>query len=197
MKVIAISGGPCAGKTSAIALLRERLAHIDIPVVFVDEAATDLINAGIAPWTCTSMLEFQTHIMALQLKREREARARFTDNDNALIICDRGICDGRAYVTAEDYQRALEANGLTHEQALARYDAVFLLESIAKDDPEAYTVENNDARMEELDEAIQVGERVIDAWSEHPERHIIGNRANFADKADDLYCAIMEYLGRV
>ena len=195
MKVIAITGGPCAGKTSAIAVLRERLSHAPIPVVFVDEAATDLINEGISPWTCASMLEFQTHIMALQLKREQEARAQVAGMDDAVIICDRGICDGRGYVSAEDYQRALEANGISHEQALARYDAVFLLESIAADDPESYTQENNAARFEDLEEAIRTAERVAAAWADHPELHVIGNRADFADKADDLYSAIVKYLG--
>ena len=78
-KVIAITGGPCAGKTSAMSVLRERLECAGVNAAFIAEAATDLIQGGIAPWTCASMLEFQTRVMALQLERENAAIAKAAD----------------------------------------------------------------------------------------------------------------------
>lgn len=188
--VIAITGGPCAGKTSAIEVLRKRLDGSHVQAVFVPEAATELILSGIAPWTCESMLEFQTHVIQLQLKREFSAHVQAAEN-NAVIICDRGICDSRAYLSDEDYRIALKANAIDHKQALARYDAVFHLDTIAKDDPSAYTKANNKARFENAQEAVLANERVIGAWSEHPSLRVIGNSERFEEKADALFEAIL------
>ena len=186
MKVIAITGGPCAGKTSAMGVLRERLDQLEIPALFIPEAATELILAGIAPWTCSSMLEFQTHVIARQLERETDVFEEARSANVAAVICDRGICDSHAYLSDDEYLRALDANGIDHEQALARYDAVFHLDSIAKDRPEEYTRDNNGARFENSEEAALVNERVVSAWAGHPSFHAIGNRTYFSEKADAL-----------
>ena len=97
MKVMTITGGPCAGKTSAMDVLRERFECAGVRAVFIPEAATDLINAGVAPWTCPSMLEFQTRVIALQIEREAEALRRARATHAAVVICDRGLCDSRTY----------------------------------------------------------------------------------------------------
>ena len=187
MKVIAISGGPCAGKTSAVDVLRERLEDVGVSAVFVPEAATDLIQSGIAPWTCSSMLEFQTRVIALQLEREAEAFEQAAADKADIVICDRGICDSHAYLTDEEYARALEANDIDSAAALSRYDAVFHLESIAKGNPEKYTQANNSARFESAEEAAIVDDRGIEAWSEHPRLRIVKNRDSFDEKVGDLF----------
>ena len=191
MKVIAITGGPCAGKTSAMGVLCERLEHLGIPALFISEAATELILAGIAPWTCSSMLEFQTHVIARQLEHEAAVFEEARSADVAAVICDRGICDSHAYLSDDEYSCALDANGVDHERALARYDAVFHLDSIAKDHPEAYTRDNNGARFENAEEAALVNERVVSAWTGHPSFRVIGNHASFDEKADALFEGII------
>ena len=194
MKVIAITGGPCAGKTSAMGALREKLGSAEISASFIPEAATDLIQSGIAPWTCASMLEFQTRVIALQLERENEARDLAASSNVDVVICDRGLCDSHAYLSDDEYADALAANGIDHAGALARYDAVFHLESIAKDNPGAYTKANNSARFEDADDAARVDERVKDAWSDHPVLHVVGNHADFTGKADELFGLIAQFL---
>ena len=195
MKVIAITGGPCAGKTSAMRALHERFDQLGISAVFVAEAATDLIDDGIAPWTCKSMFEFQKHVMALQLERESAALEQARSENSEAVICDRGLCDSHAYLTDDEYARVLAANRLDNTAALARYDAVFHLESVAKSDPDAYTTANNEARSESAEEAARIDDRIIDAWSGHPAFRTIGNRAQFAEKAADLCEAIEQVLG--
>ena len=190
MKVIAITGGPCAGKTSAIEVLRERFADTGVSAVFVPEAATDLIQSGVAPWTSSSMLEFQTQVIGLQLERENAAFEKAAAVGADIVICDRGICDSHAYLTDGEYAQALSANGIDHAAALSRYDAVFHLRSIAKDNPAEYTQANNSARFENAEEAAFVDERGIAAWSGHPVFHVIGNRATFDEKANELFAKI-------
>ena len=202
VRAVVITGGPCAGKTSALGVLKERIENAGIPTFVVPEAATDLILRGTAPWTCTSMLAFQTQVIALQLQREAHAwelaRATAANGHRAMapvVICDRGICDSHAYLNDEDYRRALEANALCDNRALSRYDAVFHLSSIAKDDLSAYTKANNEARFENADEAVAADDRVLSAWSAHPHRFLVGNEATFEQKADNLAATVLQFLG--
>ena len=177
-------------------VLRARLAAADVAAVFVPEAATDRILSGVAPWTCSSMLEFQTRVMALQIEREEQAEtAALKLEPAAVIVCDRGICDSRAYLSADEYNRALAANGLEQSAALARYAAIFHLESIAKSNPAAYTRNNNDARFEDAEEAALADDRVIEAWAAHPHVTFIASETDFADKAERLTQAILRHLG--
>ena len=189
-KVIAITGGPCAGKTSVMGVVRDELERKGVAVRLVPEAATDLILEGVAPWTCPSMLHFQTQVIRLQLEREAEALS----SGAAVVVCDRGVCDSRAYLTDGEYSRALSANRLAACEALARYDAVFHLESVALADPAAYTRANNTARFESAEEAVAADRRTLNAWSAHPNLHVIGNAGSFDEKAGALVAAIAEAL---
>ncbi|MBQ9069510.1 MAG: ATP-binding protein [Eggerthellaceae bacterium] len=110
----------------------------------------------------------------------------------ALVICDRGICDGAAYLDARDYAQALEANGLTHDTAMKRYDAVFCLESMAHLGDAMYTTQNNSARSENAAEAAALDKRTHRAWKEHPHFHFVPNKPTFAQKADHLISLILE-----
>ena len=195
MKTVVITGGPCSGKTTAMKVLRERFASDGVPAVFVDEACTDLIMAGVTPQSCGCMAAFQPLVAALQLEREHEAKqAAATLSDDALIVCDRGICDGAAYISADEYGDVLDALGMTADTAYARYDAVFCLESAAKLGTDAYTLENNPARMEgSLEEALRVDARTIEAWKGHPELHFIANADTFDEKVEHLIGEIRKY----
>jgi len=199
MKVIVITGGPCAGKTSALTCVRERFEEAGVPAYIVPEAATDLILEGVAPWTCSSVLDFQTRVIALQLERESAvaAAAKKAERDagEPVIVCDRGVFDSGAYLTDEEFSQALADNGLDRIRALSRYDAVFHLESIAKDDASAYTRQNNDARFENAAEAADADERGIRAWASHPTVHVIGTFASFEEKVDALCAEIGKELG--
>ena len=135
MQSIVITGGPCSGKTSAIKVLRERLAAADIPALFVEEAGTDLILQGVTPQSCGCMRLFQLEVAKLQLEREAAARAEAEKAGLAaetLVVCDRGIADGAAYLSPEEYAWVLQSIGLSAQDALLRYDAAFCLESTAK-----------------------------------------------------------------
>ncbi|MCD8120989.1 MAG: ATP-binding protein [Clostridiales bacterium] len=50
---IVITGGPCAGKTTAMSWLQNEFTEKGYAVLFVPETATELIGGGVAPWTWT------------------------------------------------------------------------------------------------------------------------------------------------
>lgn len=200
MKTLVITGGPCSGKTSALAKLKTYFADVDKPAVFVKEAGTDLILSGISPAQCGSMRAFQTKVAALQITRETEAQkqARTLEanqpRSEALVICDRGIADGAAYVDPDEYVQVLTENGLAEGNVFGRYDAVFCLESTAQMNNSSYSVQNNTARSENPEEAAALDKRTYAAWSAHPQFYLIQNEVSFAAKFDALLAAIKAFL---
>ena len=165
--------------------------------MFVQEAGTDLIRAGVSPAVLKSMLPFQTRVAALQLRREaaanEEAAKLERAGERALIVCDRGIADGAAYLAKEEYALVLNAIGLTAKEALLRYDAVFCLESTARLATGAYTRSNNASRSETAEEAAALDERTFSAWWDHPRFHAVANEQNFEAKFEKLFAAIASW----
>ena len=51
---IVITGGPCAGKTSALRRIKERYSKLGFEVVHIPETATELISGGISPMSVGS-----------------------------------------------------------------------------------------------------------------------------------------------
>ena len=185
-------------------ILRERLAQAGVPALFVAEAGTDLILAGKTPDVLGSMVAFQTQVAALQVEREAEARVEAQHmetiasapktNTDVIVICDRGICDGAAYVSPEEYLQVLADNGLDAGTVMDRYDAVFCLESTAKLATGAYTTANNTARSETPEEAAALDDRTYKAWEQHPHFYFIHNEDSFDKKADMLFQALLSFL---
>ena len=93
IQVIALTGGPCAGKTTAASYIQNYMTKLGWYVIFVDEAATQQISNGFLP-TMMSEADFQSMIINTQYQKEeiaKKAAEHITGYDNILIVCDRGI----------------------------------------------------------------------------------------------------------
>lgn len=180
---IVITGGPCAGKSSALSSVKSHFQDKGWLVITVNETATELISSGFRRENCTDM-QFQIRVMQLQLAKERtfEEGVRDLGFERVLIVCDRGILDNRAYIPDEMYQQVLSINGITHEQAKERYDAVFHMQSAAVSVPGSYTLENNASRRETAEEAAELDQLVVNAWSDHPYFRVIDSSTDFDAK---------------
>ena len=194
---IVITGGPCAGKTTAMSWIANNLPNKGYRVLFVPETATELIGGGLTPWGCGTNLDYQRCQMELQLTKERlfERGARTMPADKVLIVCDRGAMDNKAYMTEAEFSR-LCAELHTSEAALRdRYDAVFHLVTAAKGAEEAYTFANNAARYETVEQAVALDARIAAAWSGHGHLRIIDNSTAFEAKLERLLHEILSFLG--
>lgn len=201
MKVIAITGGPCAGKTTALDGLKAALEQRGWAVAVVPEAATTLISGGVAPWTVGATVNFQVAVFRLQRAQEdvfRNAAKMFDASDKVVVVCDRGLMDGKSYILDEEFEDILAMHGTNEDEVLARYDAVFHLESAAKGTQGAYTLENNATRKEDPAEACRVDDRTMQVWARHAHRCIIGNEEFFETKVLHLVNEVLAFLeGRV
>ena len=111
---IVLTGGPCAGKTTSLDLIREYINGLGYLVLVVNESATELINSGIKPFgeNSVSMVEFQDIVLKYQLYKEKlviDTAKQYYDDREIVIIYDRGMVDYKAYVGAVEYYKLLDA----------------------------------------------------------------------------------------
>lgn len=194
---IVLTGGPCAGKTTAMKKIREYFTAIGYAVVFIPETATELISNGISPWTMKSSDEYQKCQIRLQIEKERiicDAALQLLNSSKVLVVCDRGVIDNKAYMTDGEYAVTLSELGFDEKTLRESYNAVFHLETAAKGACECYTLEGNDARTETPEQAMHIDDRLLDVWKEHPYHRIIDNSRGFEEKVKLLIFEISEFL---
>ncbi|MBQ7546723.1 MAG: AAA family ATPase [Clostridia bacterium] len=194
---IVITGGPCAGKSTALSWIQDVFSQMGYAVLFVPETATELITAGIAPWTCGSTEVYQLCQTRLQIEKEKVfvQAAQTMRADKVLIVCDRGTIDSKAYMTESEFARTLEALGTNEIELRDHYDAVFHLVTAAKGAQEYYTTANNAARTETAQEAAVLDDKLIAAWTGHPHLRVIDNSTSFELKMKRLIAEISSFLG--
>jgi len=197
---IAITGGPCGGKTSGLAKVSSGLSDKGYEVIVVPEAATLLKNAGIKIGEgFLSGREFE-HILFKQqafLENLFEQYAEHLNGKDVIIVCDRGIVDGKAYLQSEaEYESILKELNLNPIEVRDSYDAVFHLKTVADGKEEYYTCENNEAREEKTSEEARIADRkTLKAWIGHPHFRVIDNSTDFEGKMSRLMSEIYSFLG--
>ena len=194
---IVITGGPCAGKTTALSWIQNAFAESEYDVLFVPETATELIGGGVAPWTCRTNSDYQHCHMRFQLEKEKvfEQAARVMKKDKVLIVCDRGALDNKVYMDEDTFASVLRFVGASEVELRDQYDAVFHLVTAAKGAEEFYTTSNNKARKESIEEAAEMDDKFIAAWTGHPHLRVIDNTTEFEDKMKRLIAEIASFLG--
>ena len=194
---IVITGGPCAGKSTAMSWIQNAFSKMGYAVLFVPETATELITGGVAPWTCGTNADYQKCQLKLQLEKEKvfEQAARTMDTEKVLIVCDRGALDNKAYMNETEFAEAMKSIGSNEVELRDNYDAVFHLVTAAKGAEEFYTTANNSARTETVTEAAELDNRLISVWTGHPHLRVIDNTSSFEDKMKRLIAEISSFLG--
>ena len=194
---IVITGGPCAGKTTAMGRIQKDFVRQGYKVLFVPETATELITGGVAPWTLVTNEEYQICQVSLQKRKEEifERAASRMGADKVLIVCDRGVMDNRAYMNDTEFENVMRELGLNEIEERDRYDAVFHLNTAAKGALEAYTLSNNGARIETPEQAAEIDDKLIAAWTGHPHLRVIDNSTPFEEKLNRLIAEISSFLG--
>lgn len=196
---IVITGGPCAGKSTAMEWVKNTFAQMGYTVLVVPETATELITGGVAPWTCGTNGEYQKCQMKLQMEKEKvfEQAARTMASSRVLLVCDRGTMDNKAYMDDAEFAEVLRFVGATEEELRGSYDAVFHLVTAAKGAESHYTTANNLARTETALEAAALDDDLISAWAGHPHLRIIDNSSCFEEKMKRLVNEIAAFLGQL
>ncbi|MDO5557326.1 MAG: AAA family ATPase [Clostridia bacterium] len=188
-----ITGGPCAGKTTCLSMLSEELTKKGYKVIVVPETATEVITSGITPWEYD---EFQGLLIDRGLNKEETVRrAAEAMRKDIVILYDRGILDGKAYMDVNVFREELRKRGFTEIKIRDNYDAVFHLVTAAEGAEEFYTLENNKARFETPEEAKIADKKTRNAWIGHQHFRVIDNSTLFTEKVNRLIREVLFAMG--
>ena len=171
---VCLTGGPCAGKTTALATLTDHLTTKGFKVLLVPEAATMMMKGGCFiqthKMTLMDQVRFQVLIMKLQMCLEDNFLENALESDSpTVILCDRGVMDGQAYTTNQVWQALLdETHWSTIQLRDRRYEAVIHMVTAADGAAKFYSDANNEARYESVEEAIALDRKLINSYVGHP-----------------------------
>ncbi len=196
---IAITGGPCSGKTTGLSKIVQQLKDKGYKVLVSPESATKLIDAGAYPWEISPAV-FQRQILLDTLMQEDrlvEAAIAYRNmGHKVVILCDRGAMDGQAYVSEKEFEGYVTDLGLTiHDICNIRYHAVMHMRTAALGAEEFYTLANNTARKETAEEARALDQRTLEAWQRHHHTRVIDNSTGFDDKISRLLAEVCTVIG--
>ncbi len=191
---IVLTGGPCAGKTSALELIVDHFSNKGYKVFTIPEMPTLFTQSGMNYLTKNKDFFYEGEKATLEMQLAFEDRFTLmakTLDVPCLIICDRGTMDISAYMTAEMWSHLMELAGTSSEELRRRYDAVLHMTTTACGSEEFYTTSTNAQRYEQANEegmriARELDRKVYEAWAGHPYLKVIDNQEYFAQKAQKV-----------
>ena len=196
---IVLTGGPCAGKTTALAKITQYFTYRGFAVYTQPEAATLFNQSGVNFLTDDKSLFFESEkqLLSFQLHTEECFRMMAEKAGKpAIIVYDRGVMDIAAYMNGDTWQALLDEMGLNEVEVRdRRYDTVLHLCTAAKGAEKFYTCENNSSRTENLEQAVALDDKIIRAWTGHPHLRVIPNSGSFEDKLNAVITEILAVLG--
>ena len=203
IKKIVLTGGPCAGKTTALVKIVEYFSGMGYKVFTIPEVPTLFSIGGWNYLTPNRQLYYQGEraILETQLALEDQFMALAeVCTKPVLIVCDRGALDISAYIKPEEWEEITQMAGSDSESLRKRYDAVLHLVSAADGAEQDYTTATNATRYEKADEeglrlARELDKKVINAWSGHSHLRVINNHDDFNAKLSRVIQEISNVLG--
>ena len=203
IKKIVLTGGPCAGKTTALVKITEYFSGFGYKVFNVPEVPTIYSTAGWNYLTPNRDLYYQGEraILETQLALEDQFRTLAeVCTKPVLIVCDRGTMDISAYIKPEEWQEITAMAGTNPNELLERYDAVLHLVSAADGAEQYYTTATNATRYEQANEeglriARELDKKIINAWTGHPHLRVINNHDDFEAKLNRVLNEIAKVVG--
>ncbi len=167
IKKIVLTGGPCAGKTTALVKVIEHFSSLGYKVFTIPEVPTMFSQSGMDYLTDNKDFFYEGEKATLEVQLELEDKfQRIAEQceEPSMIICDRGAMDISAYMKPEMWEKITASVG-TSTSLLRdhRYDAVLHLVSAADGAEKYYTTTNNKQRTEGLTLARELDKKVINA----------------------------------
>ena len=203
IKRIVLTGGPCAGKTTALVRIIEHFSSLGFKVFTIPEVPTLFTQAGMNYLTKNQGFFYEGEKATLEIQlalEDKFLRMAQECKKPSIIVCDRGAMDISAYMSPEIWESITRAVGTSTPDLRNRYDAVLHLVSGADGAEQYYTTANNAQRYEQMSEeglriARGLDKKVIKAWTGHPHLRVINNHDDFDCKMNRVIKEISNVLG--
>ncbi|KAK3254104.1 hypothetical protein CYMTET_36666 [Cymbomonas tetramitiformis] len=191
---VVLTGGPCAGKSTALSMLRDRLRNLGWTVVTAPENATLLFTAigGFdARWAEQEekLAQMQAIFLRAQIAMEDNLLALAKmKGGKVVLLCDRGALDGRMFLEDRAWESAVQQCGVTEAELRdQRYDMIVHMVTAASGAPEFYEWgpgSKNPERFHDLEQAAESCRRGQESYKGHPYVRVIDNSTGFDRKVN-------------
>jgi predicted ATPase len=160
---IALTGGPCGGKTTLLCELRAADPRGE-RWILVPEAAPLLFQAGLDG----GQPSFQRAVVQLQIALEGICAAAASPQQ--VLLCHRGTLDALAYWLRNGWDEGefFAATGMSREEHYRRYFGVIHLQTAAIGAEGYYRRWPDAHRPETIEQAAEIDRLCARAWSDHP-----------------------------
>lgn len=202
IKKIVLTGGPCAGKTTALVCINDYFTKLGYKVFSVPEVPTMVTQSGWSYLTKNPAFYYEGEKIILELQlalEDKIQRLAETCSEPCLIVCDRGAMDISIYIAPEMWKDLMKSCDVDEQSLMNRYDGVVHLSSAAAGAEKFYTLETNVNRYEKADEAglalaRSLNTKVLEVWSKHPVMRTIASMDDFDAKMKLVLKAIFEMI---
>lgn len=187
IKKIVLTGGPGSGKTTVIESIKKNFGG-KYKIIISNETASHLMSMGLRPFgdSPISIIDFQELVLREQLSKEEiiDLGLNYIPNKNIIIIYDRGLLDNQAYISEDEFKKVINRldKKYTVNDFLDRYDLIINL--VSRED--FYTTENNPERTEDVESALSLGKKTLNAWMGHKNLKIVSPKDNINDKIKEV-----------
>ena len=200
MKVvrIAVTGGPCGGKTTVLDEVRKQFGN---QILVSPEVASLLLDNGFPrpgrdmAYTDAWSDYFQKSVLPVQENMENAYCDMALERSTRVVLYDRGMLDGAAYL-GRGLEYFVDRFGLNLPEVLSRYDAVLHLESVAVHNAALYEQlkSTNPARYETAQQAVERDRGLYEVWSDHPNHQVVSAALSMKDKVRTVTRFLSRYL---
>lgn len=178
-KRVVLTGAPLAGKSTVLQVLASQFPH---QLHVIPEVATIAFgHLGVAaPTTEEHARRYNRHACSMQRTFEDMGRLHAHRTGRRLVILDRGLIDNVAYCP-----NILELIGSSREREYSEYQAVLHLAVPDEATYYAHKAQNSTRLESETHEvALDLEQRIREAWSDHPHYHFVSNEGGWRTKVE-------------
>jgi CYTH domain-containing protein/predicted ATPase len=199
---IVLTGGPCAGKTTALSYLYDKLSAFGFMVVMVPESARLILSSGVSLENANFDQNYSIEDAMLQLQHYleatfAEAASQFHSPNGkpVIMLLDRGRMDVKGFTKPEVWETIVSENDYSEiELRDWPYDAIVHMVTAANGAEAFYRLDG--VRRESLEESREIDARLQHAWVGHPHLTIIENGEDgFEGKLKRTLAAVLKVVG--
>lgn len=154
MVKILITGGACAGKTEIIKTIKNEYENKGYNVFVLNEIPTQLITNGVTSQKIGKM-EFIELVIKMYLDFDVNYNEFLINDDKSIILYDGSPLDVLKFISKDEFNNIANKYNTSFNKIINYYDKIIFLETIAKKYPQFYTLENNSARLNDINMAVE------------------------------------------
>lgn len=154
MVKILITGGACAGKTEIIQTIKNEYQNKGYNVFVLNEIPTQLITNGVTSERIGKM-EFIELVIKMYLDFDVNYNEFLINADKSIILYDGSPLDVLKFISKEEFNKIANKYNTSFNRIINYYNKIIFLETIAKKYPQFYILENNSARLNDTNMAVE------------------------------------------